>query len=108
LVEKIRGAGLLGWPSPLHGENPPSSNLGRSTKGIMILQCKKCSTDFQVRKADECERCGWKEVPEILRVHHLDRDRSNNALENLEILCSICHDKEHYFSNDGLWWKKGK
>jgi len=43
-----------------------------------------------------CHRCDFKQKPEILIVHHKDRDRSNNLLDNLEILCPNCHATEHY------------
>jgi 5-methylcytosine-specific restriction protein A len=44
---------------------------------------------------DQCERCGYKEHTEILGVHHKDRNPRNNALENLEVLCPMCHSLEH-------------
>jgi 5-methylcytosine-specific restriction endonuclease McrA len=28
-------------------------------------------------------------------VHHRNRDRSDNQLENLEVLCRSCHQREH-------------
>lgn len=43
----------------------------------------------------ECNRCGWDEVPEVLVVHHRDYEKSNNAPENLEVLCNNCHALEH-------------
>ena len=43
----------------------------------------------------QCARCGFKKVPQILGVHHKDRKRSNNALNNLEVLCPNCHSIEH-------------
>lgn len=42
-----------------------------------------------------CNRCGYKDHPEILQVHHKDRNRNNNKVENLEILCPNCHQIEH-------------
>ena len=39
-----------------------------------------------------CNRCGY---DKITVVHHKDRNRSNNSLENLEILCPNCHALEH-------------
>lgn len=42
-----------------------------------------------------CERCGYKEYPEILGVHHKDRNRKNNDASNLEVLCPMCHSIEH-------------
>jgi 5-methylcytosine-specific restriction endonuclease McrA len=42
-----------------------------------------------------CNRCGYSAMPEILDVHHRDRDRTNNEPENLEVLCPNCHAIEH-------------
>lgn len=41
----------------------------------------------------KCAVCGWDEDKDILEVHHIDEDRSNNKLNNLIILCPICHRK---------------
>jgi len=46
-------------------------------------------------KITECERCGYNSAPHILGVHHKDRDRHNNDLSNLEVLCPTCHSLEH-------------
>ena len=43
----------------------------------------------------KCERCGFDSIPAILGVHHKDRNRKNNKLENLEVLCPNCHSIEH-------------
>lgn len=43
-------------------------------------------------KKETCERCGF--VPEHacqLEIHHIDGDRKNNAVNNLQTLCSNCH-----------------
>lgn len=42
-----------------------------------------------------CEQCGYSTY-QILQVHHRNRDRENNDLSNLELLCPNCHAKEHY------------
>lgn len=41
-----------------------------------------------------CNRCNV-EDKEVLVVHHKDRNRNNNDISNLEILCANCHMKEH-------------
>ena len=41
----------------------------------------------------KCDICGWNEDERISEVHHLDEDRNNNKIENLRILCPICHKK---------------
>lgn len=42
---------------------------------------------------NECNVCGWNEDLDVLEVHHIDENRDNNELENLIILCPICHKK---------------
>lgn len=42
-----------------------------------------------------CIRCGFDAEPKVLGVHHKDRNRENNALTNLEVLCPNCHSLEH-------------
>lgn len=44
---------------------------------------------------EKCERCGFDAHPQILGVHHKDRNRRNNDLSNLEVLCPNCHSIEH-------------
>lgn len=51
----------------------------------------------------KCNRCSYNRHPEVLQVHHVDRDRSNNSIENLEVLCPTCHFEEHFLAKDG-WW----
>lgn len=50
-----------------------------------------------------CNRCGYSSNPEILVVHHVDRDRKNNDVNNLEVLCPNCHALEHYLENKKGW-----
>lgn len=54
---------------------------------------------------NKCGRCGYNKHKEVLEVHHKDRDRSNNKLENLEILCPTCHRENHFLKQDGIFWK---
>lgn len=42
-----------------------------------------------------CNRCGFDKHEGALQVHHIDRDRNNNNLNNLEVLCANCHLIEH-------------
>lgn len=41
-----------------------------------------------------CEHCGYDDL-DILHVHHIDKNRENNELENLIVLCPNCHASVH-------------
>lgn len=43
-----------------------------------------------------CEICGYKEFPDILGVHHKDRNRKNNNQNNLLVVCPLCHSLIHH------------
>lgn len=45
-----------------------------------------------------CERCEYAQHEAAIIVHHKDRNRSNNDVTNLEILCANCHAIERYNS----------
>jgi 5-methylcytosine-specific restriction endonuclease McrA len=45
-------------------------------------------------KEHKCEHCGlttWLDKPIPLELHHKDGDRTNNTLENFQLLCPNCH-----------------
>jgi hypothetical protein len=45
-------------------------------------------------KKHQCERCQiteWLGEPIPLELHHKDGDRTNNTLQNIELLCPNCH-----------------
>jgi DNA-binding CsgD family transcriptional regulator len=52
-------------------------------------------------KEERCEGCGldrWQNRPLPLALHHLNGDRDDNRLENLQILCPNCHALTENFS----------
>lgn len=50
-----------------------------------------------------CSSCGYDRIPEVLQAHHKDGNRSNNKLENLELLCPTCHLEHHFLTKTGAW-----
>jgi hypothetical protein len=48
---------------------------------------------------DACAICGLRDR-QILTIHHIDGDRSNNAYDNQIVLCHNCHTRYH--QNKGL------
>ena len=43
----------------------------------------------------KCDKCDYNAHIQLLEVHHIDRNRDNNDLSNLKILCVMCHRKHH-------------
>lgn len=66
------------------GEDHPSYNGGTNTYRERALSYYR----------PLCNRCGYTNILAI-EVHHRDKDRSNNSIENLEVLCANCHTIEH-------------
>ena len=70
--------------------------INKSSKELFVAKFTTVRKAMNRRNMlNECERCGYNEVPEILGVHHKDRDRKNNSIDNLEVLCPNCHSLEH-------------
>ena len=60
-------------------------------------------------RGHRCENCGtetWLDNPIPLEIHHLDGDRLNNNLENLQLLCPNCHALTDNFKGKNI--DKGK
>ena len=69
------------------------SNQSRSkVKSYMTLRIRLLK-----ERGSTCERCGYNKY-EILEVHHEDRNRQNNDLSTLELICPNCHAQEHFLS----------
>ena len=51
---------------------------------------------IEKRSKNKCEICQTNFTNTLTpEVHHKDRDRSNNCIDNLEVLCRNCHGIEH-------------
>ncbi len=66
------------------GENHPNYKNGRQAYRKLAFSLKEA----------KCEICGYSNKA-ILQVHHKDEDRSNNSIDNLEILCPTHHSERH-------------
>jgi DNA-binding CsgD family transcriptional regulator len=56
-------------------------------------------------KSRECESCGlseWREQPIPLALHHINGNRHDNRLENLQILCPNCHGQTDNWAGKNL------
>ncbi|MEI7709345.1 MAG: HNH endonuclease [bacterium] len=74
-------------------------HLGRPKDKVKSLQSLKLR--LLEARGQKCERCEYKKY-EILQVHHKDRDRNNNNLANLALICPNCHYEEHFLEKSWL------
>lgn len=51
--------------------------------------------DYRIRALahyeNKCVKCNYNEKKKMLDVDHIDSNRKNNSLDNLQILCVWCH-----------------
>ena len=61
-------------------------------------------------KVGRCEHCGGDGSESRLDVHHQNRDRRDNRMENLTVLCHRCHIQEHALAGEtgfhSMWRKR--
>lgn len=60
-------------------------------------------------RGQQCECCKnteWLNQPINLQVHHIDGDRTNNQLDNLQLLCLNCHSYTDNFGSKNIKNKK--
>jgi hypothetical protein len=69
------------------GENHSNWKGGKASYRKRLLRTRR------VRKCRVCDNNDER----ILTVHHKDKDRNNNCVENLEWLCCNCHFLEHNY-----------
>ena len=75
------------------GRNPNARYLGLSARSAARL----------VERIGRCERCSHDGSESRLEVHHKNRDKHDQRLENLEVLCHACHMKEHADAGETGW-----
>ena len=76
------------------GWNKDNYDYNLFAKGEIKKSGKTFAAPLIALRGQRCECCGveeWLGNPINLEVHHLDGDRLNNELENLQLLCPNCH-----------------
>jgi hypothetical protein len=84
----------------------PELNYERQHRRLALLkeELDQCSNSDRLSKrfweivrgigCMNCD-CGFCKWPAILEFHHIDRNRANDSLDNLSVLCPNCHKAHH-------------
>lgn len=81
--------------------NKMSDKERRAKQKILVIRKRGTSTSRSLRKyifsikPKSCEKCGYDEYDFCLDLHHIDKNPNNNLIENISVLCCICHRKLH-------------
>jgi hypothetical protein len=73
---------------------------GINKQGIVTYKpvCYFCRKEARSHKKDFCEKCG---ITVRLEVDHIDGNKFNNKVDNLQTLCNDCHIKKTIENKDG-------
>lgn len=58
---------------------------------IKVADALPALASLRGRKCESCQLEEWQGELIPLEIHHIDGDKLNNTLENLQILCPNCH-----------------
>ena len=99
------------WRTPKEIKDSKTGNLFCSHSCSATFSNVERSENFYIYRKialsnlpNVCDICGYDEIVDVLQVHHINRDRRNCKLDNLQILCPTCHSVEHFNKKDGSFW----
>jgi predicted nucleic-acid-binding Zn-ribbon protein len=75
------------------------------------IKSEKMKNHLVHLRGHQCEKCGnteWMGQPIPLETHHIDGDRLNNTLDNLQLLCPNCHAQTENYRNKNISIEKEK
>ena len=81
------------------------NRTGIQYKNNSLRDKVKSQQSLKIRLLNErgkkCGRCDYNKY-QILEIHHKDRNRENNDMENLLLICPNCHAEEHLLEKSWL------
>ena len=94
------GRKIAAWWTPERREAKRQEMLGRNPNARYHGLSSKSAARL-VKRIGRCERCHHDGTESRLDIHHRNRDKHDQRLENLEVLCHRCHMQEH---RDEIGW----
>lgn len=108
LPRKCIGCNTLFTPTKHNGtycrKGCVSHSKARHSHEQGIFQTARAAKQVLLGSLRACQRCGWNVEPAILELHHKDRNRKNNHITNLTVICPNCHALDHYKQKDGQYF----
>ena len=96
------GRKIAAWWTPERREAKRQEMLGRNPQARYHGLSAKSAARL-VKRIGRCERCAHEGSKSRLGVHHRNRDKHDQRLENLEVLCHRCHMQEHAKAGEIGW-----
>lgn len=81
----------INWQKTLTGERNPSWRPIRENATYRSI--KTTLRNKLINSRTLCGDCG--RYSEVFEIHHIDKNRDNNKIENLIVLCKSCHANRH-------------
>ena len=67
-----------------------------------------CREGLKTYKCDNCGITEWQNKPLSLQLHHINGNRYDNRLENLQFLCPNCHSQTDNYAGKNIFNKNKK
>ncbi len=86
------------------GWNKDNYDYSKFTSHSYIKTSSETAKALIHLRGRKCENCGmeeWLGKPINLEIHHINGDRTDNRLENLQLLCPNCHSYTPTFARKG-------
>jgi hypothetical protein len=96
------GRKIAAWWTPERREAKRQESLGRNPNARYHGLSAKSAARL-VARIGHCERCQGDGSESRLGIHHRNRDKHDQRLENLEVLCHRCHMQEHAAAGETGW-----
>lgn len=71
--------------------SPDEYLISNSTLKSHSIKLYMLRDGIREHQCESCKNKEWMGNPIPLELHHIDGDRTNNLLENLQLLCPNCH-----------------
>lgn len=97
--DAVKRGAIVARPSA----TPMSELLVSGTyRGRTNLKARLVKEGLKEHRCEQCGLCEWRDKPITMALHHINGDRLDNRLENLELLCPNCHSQtSNYAGRNG-------